>query len=105
MDHKTGSDGSLQVHRRQRWENELRADQEQSRAPVATFGEKVWYKQIREQKERKDKIESEWHEGQRLGQSRSTNETIDLDERWKGDFIKKLQGPQRGQTNREHLCF
>ena len=88
------------------------------RAPVASFGEKVWYKQIREQRERTDKIESEWHEGQRLGQSRSTNETIvgtaegavrayatrrqDADERWKGDFIK-LQGtfarpdPNRGQ--------
>ena len=38
------------------------------RAPVATFGEKVWHKQIREQKERKDKIESEWHEGLWLGQ-------------------------------------
>ena len=41
------------------------------RAPVATFGEKVRYKQIREQKERKDKIEPEWHEGPWLGQSRS----------------------------------
>ena len=40
------------------------------RAPVATFGENVWYKQIR-----LDKIESEWHEGLWLGQSRSTNET------------------------------
>ena len=40
------------------------------RAPVATFGGKVWWhKQIREQQERKDKIESEWHEGLWLGQS------------------------------------
>ena len=70
--------------------------------------EKVWYKLIRKQKERKDKIESEWHEGLWLGQSRSTNETIvvtaegvvracttrreDADERWKGDLIKKPQG-------------
>ena len=72
------------------------------RAPVATCGKRVWYKQIREQKERKDKIELEWHEGPRLGQSRSTDETIVgncrrssssiCDERWKGDLIKKLQG-------------
>ena len=47
------------------------------RAPAATFGEQVWYKQIREQKERKDKIESEWHEGLWLGQSRSTRSCVD----------------------------
>ena len=41
-----------------------------------TFREKVWYKQIREQQERKENIESEWHEGLCPGQSRSTNETI-----------------------------
>ena len=85
--------------------------------PVVTFVEKVWYMQILEQKERKDKIESEWHEGLWLGQSRSTNETIvgtaegvvrayatrrqDADERWKGDLIKKLQGtPARPDPNR-----
>ena len=92
------------------------------RVPVATFGEKVWYKQIREQKERKDKIESEWHEGLWLGQSRSTNETIvgiaegvvrayatrrqDGDERWKGDVIKKHQGtPARPDPNRRQLMI
>ena len=37
------------------------------RVPVATFGEKVWYKQIHEQKERKDKIESEWHHETTVG--------------------------------------
>ena len=93
-----GSDDGVQVRGRQRWKNELR--------------------QIREQKERKDKIESEWHEGLWLRQSRSTNETIletaegvvrayatrrqDADERWKGDFIKKLHGtPARPDPNRE----
>ena len=91
------------------------------RAPAATFGEKVWYKQIREQKERKDKIESEWHECLWLGQSRSTNETIvglaegvvrayatrrDADERWKGDLIKKLQGkPARPDPNQQQLMI
>ena len=41
-------------------------ERRRNRAPVATFA----------QKESKDKIESEWHEGLRLQQSRSTNETI-----------------------------
>ena len=92
------------------------------RVPMATYGEKVWYKQIREQKERKDKIESGWHEGPWLGQSRSTNETIvetaegvvracatrrqDADERWTGDLIKKIQGnPSRPDTNRGQLMI
>ena len=78
-------------------------------------GESLVQADPREQKERKDKIESEWHERLWLGQSRSTNETIvgtaegvvracatrrqDADERWKGDLIKKLQGTpaRRGQ--------
>ena len=92
------------------------------RVPVATFGKKVWYKQIREQKERKDKIESEWYKGQWLGQNRSTNQTIvgtaegvvrayatrrqDADERWKGDLIKKLQGTlTRPDPNRWQLMI
>ena len=90
------------------------------RVPMATYGEKVWYKQIREEKERRDKIESEWHEGPWLGQSRSTNETIvetaegavracatrrqDADERCTGDLIKKIQGtPARPDPNRGQL--
>ena len=46
------------------------------RASAVTFGENVWHKQIRKQKECKDKIESEWHEGLSLAQSRSFSETI-----------------------------
>ena len=79
------------------------------RVPVATFGEKVWYKQIREQKERKDKIESEWHEGLWLGQSRSTNETIvgtaegvvrayAVTRDGKAISSRSFREPQRGQT-------
>ena len=44
-------------------------ERRRGRACRVMFGEKVWYKQIREQKERKDKIESEWHERLWLGQS------------------------------------
>ena len=71
-----GSDDGLQVLGRQRWENVLRAENGQSMHQWPHSGRKVWFKQIREQKERKDKIVSEWHEGLWLGQSRSINETI-----------------------------
>ena len=40
------------------------------RIPSVCFGEKVWYKQLREGKERKDKFSSEWHEGIWLGHTR-----------------------------------
>jgi hypothetical protein len=33
------------------------------KVPVAKFAEKVWYKKMRDTKERKDKFESEWEEG------------------------------------------
>jgi len=44
--------------------------------PVVRFGELVWYKQMRESKERKDKFESEWFEGIWLGHSRASNEIL-----------------------------
>ena len=118
-----GRDDGLQVHvgKDGRTSYERRRGRA-CRAPVATFGEKVWYKQIREQKERMDTIESEWHEGLWLGQSRSTNETTegsaegvvrayatrrqDVDERWKGDLVKKGQGtPATPDPNREQLMI
>ena len=46
------------------------------RIPVVPFGEKVWYKEIRETKERKDKFSSEWKEGVWLGHQRSSNEIL-----------------------------
>ena len=46
------------------------------RIPVVAFGEKVWYKELRAGKERKNKFESEWQEGLWLGHSRESNETI-----------------------------
>ena len=41
---------------------------------VAMFAEKVWYKQIRKNRDRSNKFESEWKEGVWLGRSRNTNE-------------------------------
>eukprot|EP00973_Karenia_brevis_P000835 115507-Karenia_brevis.AAC.1 len=43
---------------------------------VVPFGERVWYRQIREYKERKDKFDSEWKEGVWLGHSRNSNEVL-----------------------------
>lgn len=82
------------------------------RVPVVCFGETVWYKEIREAKERKEKLLSEWQEGIWLGHARSTNETIigteggairayailrkTQEERWDADRIKKIKGtPQQ----------
>ena len=44
--------------------------------PVVPFGEKVFYKEIRQSKERKNKLESEVKEGLWLGHSRDTNEVL-----------------------------
>ena len=46
------------------------------KVPVARFAEKVWYKQIRETKDRKDKFQSEWEKGIWLGHSRASNEVL-----------------------------
>ena len=80
-----GNDDGLQVHGRQRWETELRAEKEQSVQSTSNHVlEKVWYEQIREQKGRKGMIESEWH--------------------CKGDLVRNLQGtPARPDLNREQL--
>ena len=43
---------------------------------IVAIGEKVWYKKVREGKERKDKFESEWELGIWLGRSRNSNEAI-----------------------------
>ena len=62
-----GSDGRTGYERRRGRKCKLQ---------VVCFGEKVWYKRIRETKERKNKFSSEWEEGLWLGQSRSSNEMI-----------------------------
>ena len=76
--------------------------------PVVIFGEKVWYKQIRASKERKDKFESEWQEGIWLGHRRNTNEHVigtrdgavrayaikrkDASQRWDATLLKEIRG-------------
>ena len=82
------------------------------RLPVVIFGEKVWYKELRAHKERRDKIQSEWREGLWLGHSRCSNEHIigtregtvrayaikrqDEAERWSAEWVQGIQGtPQQ----------
>ena len=73
---------------------------------IAGFGERVWFKQIRDSKERPNKLESERKDGIWLGHSRNTNETIvgtsegvvrayaikrqDVESRWNGEMIKEM---------------
>ena len=46
------------------------------RLPVVPFGETVWYKEIRDGNDRKNKFESEERLGVWLGHTRDTNETL-----------------------------
>ena len=46
------------------------------RVPVVAFGEKVWYKELRTGKARKNKFDSEWQEGIWVGHHRESNEAI-----------------------------
>ena len=92
------------------------------KTPVVAFGEKVWYKELRVQKDRKDKFESEWREGIWLGHSRGSNETVvgtregavkayaikrqDEDHRWDSDLLKTLRGtPQQPDPNRPGIAI
>ena len=76
--------------------------------PVIPFGEKIWYKEIRDGKDRKHKLETEEKEGIWLGQSRSSNEIIvgtregvvraytvrrrEEGQQWDGNLIKEMKG-------------
>ena len=90
--------------------------------PVVTFGEKVWYKELRSGKERRSKFDSEWREGAWLGHSRNSNEAIvgtrdgvvrayaikrqDEDQRWDADLLRNLQGsPQQPDPNKPGLAI
>ena len=82
---------------------------------MVAFAEKVWFKEIRDTKERKNKLSTEWKEGIWLGHSRASNETIlgtdtgivrayavkrqDEVERWAGDLIKRIPRRNRTQAN------
>ena len=90
--------------------------------PVVGFGEKVWYKELRVGKERRDKFESEWREGIWLGHSRESNEAIvgtkvgavrayavkrqDEEHRWDSELIKNLQGtPQQPDPSKAGIAI
>ena len=76
--------------------------------PVLPFGEKIWFKQIRDTKERKDKMDSEECIGIWLGHHRQINEHLvgtnqgvvraysirrmADDRRWDKNAIKDMRG-------------
>ena len=83
---------------------------------MTPFGEKVRYKQVRENKECTDRFECEWEQGIWLGRARDLNETItgtpagairayvirrmDEDDRWDGEAVCSLKGtPQQPDPN------
>ena len=80
--------------------------------PTVAYGEKVWFKQIKDSKDTDNKFESDWQEGIWLGHQRSSNETLvgtrdgvvrayairrqEEEQRWDGKFIKEMKGtPQQ----------
>ena len=88
--------------------------------PVVVFGEKVYYKELRQNKDHKDKLQSEWFTGIWLGHARSSNEHLigtksgaikayaikrqGEDQRWDADLIQQLQGtPQQPDPNKPGL--
>ena len=90
--------------------------------PVVPFGERVWYKQIRQQKSHKDKLDAEWHEGIWVGHARNSNEhligTVDgvirayavkrqpSDRRWDGELAKNIRGtPQQPDPSRPGVAI
>ena len=98
-----GKDG-LTAYQRRRGRNCL--------VPTAMFAEKVWYKELRQTKERQDKFDSEWREGIWLGHSRNSNEHLvgttdgviraysvkrqSPDQRWCPELVRGMKGtPQQ----------
>ncbi len=92
------------------------------RIPVVAFGEKVWHKELRAGKERKNKFESEWEEGVWMGHCRESNEAImgtkagviracaikrqPVDNKWDNDLVKRVRGtPQQLDPNRPGLSL
>ena len=78
---------------------------------VIPMGEKVWYKEVREGKERRNQLETEEKEGIWLGHARSSNEALigtregvvkahtvrrqTEETRWDGQFIKEMEATPR----------
>ena len=88
------------------------------RLPVVRFGEKVWYQQIRDGKQKRHHLETEWREGLWLGHTRNTNEVLignrdgvvraytvkrqEIQNQWDGAMIKEMRGtPRQPDPNRE----
>ena len=65
--YSTGKDGLTPYERRRG---------RRCRIPMVPFGEKIYYKEIRETKDRVNKFDSEWKEGVWLGHARGSNEII-----------------------------
>ena len=80
--------------------------------PTVCFGERIWYKELRQFHDRRDKLDSEWFEGIWLGHSRGSNEHIvgtdsgvirayavkrqPEDRRWNAEMLRNLKGtPQQ----------
>ena len=80
----------------------------------------MWYRQLREQKERKNKLESEWEEGIWLGHTRCSNEVLvgidsgvvrayaikrrEAGGRWSVDKLQSMAGsPQQPDPNKPGL--
>ena len=76
--------------------------------PTIPFGERVWFHEARPHKERRDKFDSECHEGVWLGHTRNSNEALvgtaegvvraysirrqEEDRRWSSRMIRELKG-------------
>ena len=110
---QVGSDGKTAYEQRK---------QRKCKLEVGPIGERVWYKQIRAGKNRKDKFESEERDGIWLGHTRSSNGFLigtkegvvraytvtrrPGEERWDAEMIQQIQGtPQRPDPNKAGLVI
>ena len=89
---------------------------------VVPFGERVWYRELRQTKDRQDKMESEWRQGLWLGHARNSNEHLvgtregvvkayaikrqPEDQRWDGELVSEMRGtPQQPDPARPGLAI
>ena len=76
MDDKVARDVAVQIPGGEGW-GKTAYERRRGRKcdiPTEIRGEKVWYKELKTKAEHRDKLETEWKERLRLGQSRSSNE-------------------------------
>ena len=108
-----GSDGRTAYERRKGRRCKL---------PVVPFGETVWYRKVRDNKERRNKFLSEWEEGLWLGHTKSSNEAVigtnegvvrayairrkEEGQRWCAARIRNLQGtPQQPDPSKAGISI